>query len=308
MKYTLGLIVLLMAVQLASIVVIDTNGINHEYAYETFFKLQPGEFSTSREKDGVLNTQNWTGIRFDKWMAEQKLGDFARIKFLSKDRYEVSFSKVEWDTLSCWLAYAEGGKTFPKQQFRIIFPFLREMHWVRDLDRVVLENEKDIAIPRKVFSFANFFQHQELINDPKPFKRMQGYSLDLFLGELSEKPVKDIILYSADDLIQNLIYPSQLSGAVMELTEDGKYNLKSPQIPGGMWMKDIVYLQCDNSAIINLKYISKLIPIAKTLAWDLSPEVRVVIDQGTYVEELSFADALSEPMLLESAEYFEIIP
>lgn len=308
MKHILFLFLLILVTGLPALVVVDTQGISHEYAYETFFKIRPSDFSTSREKDGVVNTQTWTGIRFDKWLAEQRLGDFARIKFLSKDRYEVSFSKVEWDSLTCWLSYAESGKTFPNQQFRIIFPYLREMHWVRDVQRVVLENEKDIPIPIKLISFERFFKDQVLTKDPKPFKRLQGYSLDLFLGKLSEKPIKDIVLYSADGLIQNLSYPSQLSGAVLELTEDRKHNLKSPQIPGGMWMKDIVYLQCDSAAIIDMRHVSKLIPIAKTLAWELSPEVRIALIQGDLREEYALADALSEPMLLESAEYLELLP
>jgi hypothetical protein len=308
MKHTLLIFLLILAAGLPALVVVDTQCISHEYAYETFFKIRPAEFSTSREKDGVVNTQNWTGIRFDKWLAEQRLGDFARIKFLSKDRYEVSFSKVEWDSLTCWLSYAEGGQTFPNQQFRMIFPYLREMHWVRDVQRVVLENEKDIPIPIRLISFDRFFQDQVLINDPKPFKRLQGYSLDLFLGSLSEKPIKDIVLYSADGLIQNLIYPSQLSGAVLELSEDGKYHLKSPQIPGGMWMKDIVYLQCDSMALISMKHISKIIPIAKTLAWELSPEVQIALINGSSREEITLGDALSEPMLLESADYLELLP
>ena len=66
MRYLLTLLIVLLAAQALAITIIDTKGITHEYPYETFFKLQAGEFSTSREKDGVLNTQNWTGIRFDK--------------------------------------------------------------------------------------------------------------------------------------------------------------------------------------------------------------------------------------------------
>lgn len=308
MRYLLTLLIVLLAAQALAITIIDTKGITHEYPYETFFKLQAGEFSTSREKDGVLNTQNWTGIRFDKWLTEQKLGDFARIKFLSKDRYEVSFSKVEWDSLTCWLAYAESAKIFPKEQFRIIFPFLREMHWVRDVDRVILENKKDVPMPSKLYSFSTFFAAQELMTDPKPFTKMQGYSLDLFLADLSDKPIKDIIIYSADGLIQNLIYPSQLSGAVLELTTEGKYNLKSPQIPGGMWMKDVVYLQCDHNAVIAGAHLSKMIPLAKVLSWELSPEAQVRISKDDSRESYSFGDALGEPMMLESADFFELIP
>ena len=306
--YLIMIIALCLMAPLWSLIIVDNQGVSHEYPYETFFRIQGKEFETTKELDGETITTTWKGIRFDKWLAEQKLGDFAQIKFISGDRYEMVYNKAEWDTLTSWLAYSQDNEIFPKEQFRIIFPHLYAQNWVRDVKQVRLEEYQQIPIPQKFECMRIFFMGQKLIKDPKPFVRMQGYLFDDFVGELSENPIKDILLYSADGLIQNLSYPKQLSGAVLELDDNGKYNLKSPQIPGGMWMKDIIYLQCDARALIDLKYISRLVPLAKTLAWPLTPATKLKLNFYQHSEVVDLGEALGEPMIFEGTEDFELVP
>lgn len=308
MKYMILVMMLCALAPLSALTIVDNKGVYHDYPYDQFFKLQAREFSTSKEVDGEQVINTWKGIRFDTWLKEQKLGDFAIIRFLSNDRYAVSFNKAEWDTLTCYLAYEGEGKIFPKEQLRIIFPHLRSMHWVRDVRQVFLENHKQVPLPVKFIPIADFFEGQKLLSDPKPFVRMQGYRFDDFIGELSDAPIKDVVIYSRDGLVQNLSYPSQLAGAVLELGDDGRYNLKSPQIPGGMWMKDIVYLQADYQAVIDTENVPILISLAKTLEWQLSPQVRLILHHESASEEVVFGDALAEPMMFDEIEFFEIIP
>lgn len=308
MKRICMLLLLCALATLAALTITDNAGIVHDYPYDQFFKLPATEFSTSKEVDGETVVNTWKGIRFDTWLKQQKLGDFAIIRFLSNDRYAASFNKAEWDTLSCYLTYAGEGKLFPKEQLRIIFPHLRSMHWVRDVRQVLLENYREVPIPQKFYPIKQFFAQQELVKEPKPFVNMNGYRFDDFIEKLSEEAIKHVVIYSRDGLIQNLSYPSQLAGAVLERTSAGTYNLKSPQFPGGMWMKDIVYLQVDHHAVIDTKNPSVLIPIAKTLDWSLSTEVRVgLVWDGVEAQE-NLSDALAEPMIFNEVEYFKLIP
>ncbi|MDD3562345.1 MAG: hypothetical protein PHR32_01545 [Candidatus Cloacimonetes bacterium] len=321
--YLIIIIVLCLLAPLSALVIVDNQGISHDYPYETFFRIQGQEFQTTKELDGETITTTWKGIRFDKWLKEQKLGDFskialqsgdhfegdfAKIKFISGDRYEMTFNRAEWDTLTCWLAYSQDGELFPKEQFRIIFPHLYSQFWVRDLQEVRLEDYQENPMPQKLTSMSIFFMEQKLITDPKPFVKMRGYRFDDFIGELSENPIKEVLIYSADGLIQNLSYPKQLSGAVLQIDENGKYNLKSPQIPGGMWMKDVIYLQCDARALIDMKYFSKLVPLAKTLAWPLGPETKLKLNFYQHSEVVDLSEALSEPMIFEGTTDFELLP
>jgi len=309
MKYILLCVMLLIAVSGAALDIVDINGKIHHYPYDQFFRIQAHEFTTSKEldKETVINT--WKGIRFDTWLKEQNLGDFAIIKFKSNDRYEVSFNKAEWDTLTCYLAYSGEGEIFPKEQLRIIFPHLRSMHWVRDLQQVSLENHQEVPLPARFISWYEFFSDRELVKDPAPFVRIEGYPIDDFIHELSDQPIKKVILYSADGLIQSLSYPTQLAGAVLEREPKGYMNLKSPQIPGGMWMKNIIYMQVDNLAVISQNSPSALIPLAKALKWPITADSRVklyYIDDTQ--DELLLGDALTEPMIFDGTTYFTVEP
>lgn len=308
MKYCILTMIIALISPLAALIITDSQGVSHEYPYDHFFKIQPKEFQTSKELDGETVINTWQGIRFDTWLKEQKLGDFAVIKFMSGDRYEVKFNRAEWDTLTCYLAHTGEGEIFPKEQLRVIFPHLRSMHWVRDVERVSLEHYKEIAIPVKFLPLADFFATQKLMENPKPFVRMNGYRFDDFVVELSDLPIKDVVIYSRDGLIQTLSYPGQLAGAVLERTEEGALNLKSPQIPGGMWMKDISYLQVDYQALIDTDNASVLIPVAKALQWKLSPNLKLNMHYPRETEVMELGDVLAEPMLLENLQYFELVP
>lgn len=308
MKNILILIIWGLLIPLTALNIIDIDGVVHEFSYDYFFKIQAQEFSTFKEVDKEIVENTWKGIRFDTWLAEQKFKDFANIRFVSNDRYEVKFNKAEWDTLTCYLAHTSEGKLFPKEQLRIIFPHIRSMHWVRDVQQVFLENYKEVPIPIKFLPLKNFFATQELVENPKPFVHMNGYCFDDFIFALSDLPIKDVLIYSRDGLVQNLRYPSQLAGAVLELTESGTYNLKSPQIPGGMWMKDIRYLQVDYQALIDINNPSLLIPLAKSLEWQLTTNVMLKLQYRDNILETALGEVLAEPMILDEVQYFELIP
>ena len=189
---------------------------------------------------------------------------------------------------------------------RLIFPALREMQWIKGLERVVLENFQPLIRPRRFYLMQETLKKYPLQQDPKPFVKTQGWFLSDILMDLSEAEEKQVILYSRDGLKQHLTYPLHLEGAILEKTAEGHYNLKSPQIPGGMWMKDVIYLQCDNYALISDDAINQFIPLAKTLHWETTPEMqfRIVFEDGE--EVMNFTDALAEPQVFRGALFIEL--
>jgi hypothetical protein len=60
--------------------------------------------------------------------------------------------------------------------------------------------------------------------------------------------------------------------------------------------------------VIDTKNVSILISLAKTLEWQLSPQVRLILHHESVSEEVVFGDALAEPMMFDEIEFFEIIP
>jgi hypothetical protein len=301
----LSIIIFLTILPLSALQLVDSNGLQREFDNALLHKHPTQEIKTSREKDGVVRLNNWDGFRCDIWLKEQNPGNYNNIRFESSDHYQVNLSKSEFESLESYLVIAQDGVPFENNALRLIFPTLREMQWIRDLQRIVLEDFKPLPRPRRFYLMESFLAKQALIHEPKPFVKIDGWLFSDLLQPLSDLPEKQVILFSRDGLKQSLRYPYHLDGAVLEKAAEG-YNLKSPQIPGGMWVKDIVYLQCDSGALIARDSLSRLIELARLLSWETSPELSFRIVHPAGEEVVPFSDALAEPQMFEGALYFEL--
>lgn len=306
-KYMVLTAMMLMgALMLNALEIIDAKGISHLYQNAALHQLNTQELKTTREKDGVVRHNTWQGIRFDQWLAEQNLGSFGTIRFESDDRYLVSLSKAEFDSLESWLVVAQDSVRFDGYGLRLIFPALREMQWIRNLQRVVLEDFFPLPCPGKFFLMQPALASLKLHHEPKPFVKIDGWYIKDLLNKAGGDENCQVILMSRDGLKLSLNYPLHLEGAVLEKADDHKLNLKSPQIPGGMWMKDIVYLQAGNVAFIEQDYIGGLITVAKALNWEQRPDLQFHLFYPQGEEVMNFGDALAEPQAFSGVKYFEL--
>ena len=302
------LLVLLCASMLSvnALQIIRSDGVEVNFNNAELHKLEQHEFCTSREKDGVVRLNNWKGIRFDHWLKQQGLGEYLNIRFESADRYTVILSRAEFEGLESWLVMAQDNEAFANNALRIIFPTLREMQWIRDVHRIVLESFEPLSKPDRFLLMKPFLESQTLHNEPAPFVNVSGWYFSEFLPKLSNQESKSVVLYSRDGLKMNLEYPFHLETAVLVKNSNNTYDLKSPQIPGGMWIRDIIYLQCDETALIELNSINSLIALHKLLNWESKPDMQFSIQKADELIQLGFSDALAEPRVFEGALYFEL--
>lgn len=307
MKKLILALILATAALLGAITVTGPAGLSQNFAYQQLASLPREEFQTIREKDGLTKTDTWQGIRFDNWLKAKLDVPFKIIRLESADRYLVSFSRAEFDTLTCWLVFAQNGKTFPDNGLRIIFPALRDMKWVRDLDRVVLEDFDPLQMPKRFEFLDDRLGSAALVEDPAPFINLSGYYFADLLPLSSREDTLGAILYSADGMKLALEYPRHLRGAVLEPTDEG-FNLKSPVIPGGMWLKNIVYIQLGDFALIHPGNLDALIALNRVLDWKLGPDVHFIVQKGYGAEKITLNDILAEPGLLDDALSFELVP
>jgi hypothetical protein len=296
----------IICISLNALEIVNSKGISKEFDNAILHKQETQELKTHKEKDGEIRLGNWRGFRFDVWLKQQDLGDFNNIRFESADRYLVNLSREEFDNMETWIVTSQDDIPFENNALRLIIPSMREMYWIRNLQRIVLENFVPLPQPTRFYLMKPFLSNQKLYNEPKPFVNIEGYYFSEFLPKLSPGDKHQIILCSSDGLKQNLDYPLHLEGAVLEKTQEGTYNLKSPQIPGGMWIRDVIYLQSDNMALIDQKHINSLINLAKLLGWESNPELSFHIYRDNSQEVLNFGDALAEPQVFEGALYFEL--
>jgi hypothetical protein len=306
MRYFFALLLLSLGC-LNALTVTDTFGVNTEYSYE-FLSAQPrSDFETVRVKDGVEKRNRWQGFSFNAWLMAHPVLDYSIIRFESADGYLVSLSRAEFDTLDCWLVFTEDGKPFDNNAMRIIFPQLRDMKWIRDVSRVVFEDFDPLGLPKQFSFLEERLSEAPLKEDPAPFVNTKGYYFSDLLPKSALTEQVPVVLYSRDGLKLALEYPRHLEGAILEVTDDG-FNLKSPRIPGGMWIKDIIYIQINDFALISTANLDALIALNRVMDWKLSPEVRFILDKGGKREQLPLADLLANPGLLQGVKSFELIP
>ncbi len=304
--YFLTMILGLSFLSLNALELITPEGKTINFDNAELHKRETQELKTSREKDGVVRLNNWLGFRFDVWLKQQNYGSFNNIRFESSDKYMVSLSLAEFNEVESWIVLAQDGVPFEGNSLRLIFPTLREMQWIRDLKRIVLENFVPLPMPTKFMLMKPFLNTLTLQHEPKPFVNIDGWFFADILPQMCQSEQYQVVLYSRDGLKQNLNYPYHLEGAVLEKSSEGTYNLKSPQIPGGMWMKDIIYLQCNGVALIDQGSLNSLINLHKLLSWKPSTELSFSIHKAKETLKAGFADALAEPQMFEGAIYFEL--
>lgn len=299
------LILLSFSMPILSLQIVYSNGMVRYFDNAELHKHPTQEVKTSREKDGVIRLNNWDGFRCDLWLKEQDPDPYGSIRFESSDRYQVSFTRNEFEALESYLVLAQDGVPFTDHALRLIFPTLREMQWIRDLQRIVLEDFSPLPMPKRFYLMESYLENIKLRHEPEPFVNIDGWFFSEILRPLSGNEDKQVILFSRDGLKQNLRYPYHLDGAVLENGRDG-YHLKSPQIPGGMWVKDIIYLQCDSQALISKRNLNRMIELVKLLSWDTKPDLAFRIKRESGEETIPFSDALAEPQMFEGALYFEL--
>lgn len=275
------------------------------FSYEELASIPRDSVMTVREKDNVVKTDNWEGIRFDRWLAEQGWTDFDAIRFVSGDRYQMSLEKAEFDTLECWLVFSREGELFEDNSLRVIFPALRDMFWVRNLENVYLENTTPSILPDRFIPMEAFLSKHNIQSDPEPFKDIEGWRLEDLFGEFELPADLEVLFVSGDMIKVKLLWHEHLHGAILE-RYNGEYNLKSPRIPGGMWLKDIVYLQIGSRAWWRENSITLLPELDALLKWGLMPDSVAILHSGKIHTYLNINELMTASKLLGTQDWFEL--
>ena len=292
---------------LSALVITSPQGDSITYSFEELAKIPRETFTTTRVKAGEVQEDVWTGVRFNQWFNDNTQISYKIIRFESADNYMVSFSKAEFDSLDCWLVFTQNGEPLPENGIRLIFPQLRDMKWIRGLNRVVLEDFSPLKLPARFEFLDKRLKQETLIENPPPFTDTKGYYFADLLPLSARADTHSVILYSSDGIKCSLEYPRHLDGAIIELTDYG-FNLKSPRIPDGMWLKDVIYLQIDDWALIKSENLDALITLNRIMDWKLSPDVQFIVNINGKEEKIPLSDVLAHPEKLANISSFELIP
>jgi hypothetical protein len=235
------------------------------------------KFQTTRHKDGRTLIEQWEGINLKNWLKDNAYEDFQNIRFESYDNYMVRIHKAELDTISGYIALKKENNLLDSADVRIVFPSQRDMLWVRGVTRIYLEDFKPVPPPDQIFIWDTIKSKLNLVENPEPLVNISGYPIEMVMHKVFHMEEGYVVIVSRDGMKSKLEYPRHLKGAVLETFESGELNLKSPVIPAGMWLKDIVYIQCGPFAVIKYDFLHMLPQLYKSLDWSsLTPSANVI--------------------------------
>ena len=122
-----------------------------------------------------------------------------------------------------------------------------------------------------IFVAENILKNKPIRTNLKPFINVIGFKFYDFVQEVFPILQNEFLLIGKDGIRHKLDFETYLKNAVLVL-EEGNYNLKSPAMPAGMWIKNLSYIQNDERAILFIQNFESWTEIYEILNWQNLPE------------------------------------
>lgn len=296
MKKIMFFLVLIVFIKLTSITIIHQN---REYELKSFEQFELLEIKTVREKKSTKITENWQGIALIQILDKFKIKDYEEIKFLSSDNYLIRLKRKDIINFNPIIAIYRNEKKLPEDKLRLIVPEMRDMFWIQNLERIEVVINTETRMPQTIFVAENILKNKPLRTNLKPFINVIGFKFFDLVQDVFPILYNEFLLIGKDGILHKLDYETYLKDAVLVL-EDGNYDLKSPAMPAGMWIKNLSYIQNDDRAILFLQKFESWTEIKKILDWQNLPEKMqittnektIIIKSHTSLKESIWSEAI----------------
>lgn len=251
------------------------------------------ELTTEKEKDGKSVPRNWNGIKLQTIFDKYDIPLQGVITFTSSDNYLVRLTAeeiAEFDPLIAFFCNSEP----LSDNSRLVIPGKAAMFWIRDISTIKQELNKELQFPETVFIAEYILKYLDLITDPKPFKNVKGYYLTDFLQQVFPQLSGEYLLIGKDGTQHSLDYDEFLKQGVL-VVENNCCSLQSPQMPGGMWLKNLAYIQKGNTAVVFHSLLDNWQELQNLLKWINLPaqmQLYLVDSQKIITEFPPFSDAI----------------
>ena len=220
-----------------------------EYSLEELKKFEQKDVKTSYEKRGELRKNTWTGIPVQNLLEKTNLwSENSEYVFQSADNYLVRLYSEQLPVDKAIIALKKDGEELDEEHVRLIVKDMRDMFWIRGLATISRTEPNEIIPPEYVFNAVNFIKVYEFNNDPGRFKEKTGYKLSDFLSKAFPRVEGEFTVFGKDGVNHTLDFDQFLTSARV-LKEDNSFSLKSEDIPGGMWIKNLICIIKDDRAV-----------------------------------------------------------
>lgn len=196
---------------------------------------------TSRILDDKEQIELWVGISLEHLLEAYTIAAYDEIIFTADDGYQVRLSRQEVYSHTCLLALRKDNRDLAS--FRLVIPTLREMYWIAELSYIDVVENTMLMDPNILFSAENILKSLPLIIHPLSYSQQKAYLFRRLITNYLPYTYGEYVLKGNDGLERKLDYQSYLKNALVIPHEDGSFDLISPDMPAGMWIKNIAYFQ-----------------------------------------------------------------
>ncbi len=270
MKIIITGIILIVSSMLFTIELIDAGRlINIDRAkLDSYEKV---EIITHRNKDGEEKNDNWIGVKLTDILDEFDITNYDKLCFISSDDYLVRVSKEDILNNKSILALVRNGKPIKDENIRLVIPAIRDMFWIQDISIIKTETITDTPFPHTIY-FAELVLNKTQIRDElPPFVKVTGYTFPEIMSQAFPFLKDEVLVVGKDGVKHSLDYDKYLKNAVL-IEHDNSYDLKSPDMPAGMWIKDLAYVQIFDVAVIFQNHFTSLTDVNNILNWTSFPD------------------------------------
>ena len=248
-------------------------------------------WETNRERDGRDRIDWWSGVLLDDILASLQIRNHHQLRFASLDKYQIRLTVEELKDHPALIALKRNDLTLSENNLRLVIPGLRDMFWIQGLDVIQVEDYQQMPLPDVIY-FA-----EDLINEIlfKKNSLSDQKERDISFTELisSVYPVlqEEFLLIARDGISHRLDFETYLNSGFL-IRDDKGYNLQSPDMPIGMWIKNLAYIQFFDRAIIFRDQFTNLSAVKILLDWSEVPE-RLWTDNSCIIDpDLDFSDPI----------------
>jgi len=260
----------------------------YDISTEELQNYEQAEVETQREKDAQTKFDVWQGTLLSEVLAKYRIEDFTVLKFTSQDNYQVRLSKQDISAHQPILALQKNEILLSENEIRLIVPPIREMYWIKNIDTIEVEKLFSLPIPYTLLSAEQILPLLEIHADLPDFQDKKSYLFRDLLTRSFPDPQDEFWVVGRDGVSHRLDYDKYLKNAVLVIG-DGRMDLQSNDMPNGMWIKNLVYIQAFDRAVFFRTQFKNWQEVAALLQWKNLPFMRD--DAGNPISfEMNFSD------------------
>jgi len=285
MKIKILVILLMFGISLFSVEFIDAQkeidiGISKLDSYEKI------ELETTRNKDGKVINDRWIGVRILDILKEFKITNYDQLCFISSDNYLVRISKEDILNSNAILALERNDKELKEENIRLIVPDMRDMFWIQDISRIKTEFISNMAFPHTIFFAESILDRIQIRDELPPFVKVSGYTFTEIMSEVFPFLKDEVLLVGKDGVKHSLDFEKYLKNAVL-IKNESSFDLKSPNMPAGMWIKNLAYVQIFDVAVVFQQHFTSLSEVSELLNWNSIPSEVILHVEDASIKQIS---------------------